>query len=318
MKPLSLKIIHFFFITVFVNTLQAQILDDIHYYVTDRKAVNAFFETNFNAKQMADQPMNPLAFINFLQINPQQSTINISAQGPFAGIKVGDPKRWEKTLVKPAAANPAVYGVHWVCFATKNLQKSTQQLLKNGAIAANKNIKLPLETATKTATFYTPDYNLIVLVERKYIKKSKFTIDHLQFLVNNLKSEVEFYTTILGAKILKKKPHSVKLEVGRHIFILSEPEGLVIDREQVIKKESSKFIPGIDHIGFLYKDFEAMTQAYNSAIEKGYKGLMKPTQMMYYDKPTPYTFGILFSPEGFQIEFEIEAGGRYGPRTVRK
>lgn len=296
----------------------AQILDDIHYYVTDRKASNTFFEKNFGAKQMADQPMNPLGFINFLQIHPRQTTINISAQGPFPGIRVGDPKRWEKALVNPSATNPPVYGVHWVAFATKNLQKAIGHFEKNGAIRASQNIKLPLEPNAKTATFYTPDYNLIVLVERKKGKVSKagFAIDHCQFLVEKLKPEIEFYEKILDAKILQKAPHVAKIEVGRHIFVLAEPEGVLIDRESVLKKEATKFYPGIDHIGFLYQDTEAMNQAYNKAVAAGYRGLMKPTPMLYYDKPTPYTFGILFSPEGFQVEFEIEKGGRYGPRTA--
>jgi catechol 2,3-dioxygenase-like lactoylglutathione lyase family enzyme len=307
-----------FILLVVSGTAQSQILDDIHYYVTDRKAANAFFEHNFGAKQMADQPMNPLGFINFLQIHPRQTTINLSAQGPFPGIRVGDPKRWEKSLVKPDAANPPVYGVHWVAFATKNLPKSVAQFEKNGAVRAAQNLQLPLEPNAKTATFYTPEFNLIVLVERKKAKVSKagYAIDHCQFIVEKLKPELEFYEKILGAKVVKKAPHVAQIEVGKHIFILSEPEGLLMDRDVIVKKEANKFYPGIDHIGFLYKDAAAMNDAYQKAVNAGYRGLMKPTPMLYYDKPTPYTFGILFSPEGFQVEFEIESGGRYGPRTL--
>ena len=298
----------------FLGNLKAQILDDVHYYVTDRKATNTFFEKNFSAKQMADNPMNPLAFINFLQIKQGQTTVNISAQGPFPGIKVGDPKRWEKTLVKPGATNPPVYGVYWLSISTKNLKKTLRKLKKNGVEMADVKIKLPLESNAKFATIWTPDYNLLVLVERPNSKN--FAIDHLQFLVSKLEPELQFYVETLGAKIIQKAPHTAKIEVGNHIFVLSEPEGLVIDRDIVIKKDASTFIPGIDHIGFLYAKDEDMTAAYQKATSLGFKGLMQPTKMLYYNKPTPYTFGILFSPEGFQIEFETENGGRYGPRTA--
>jgi hypothetical protein len=38
---------------------------------------------------------------------------------------------------------------------------------------------------------------------------------------------------------------------------------------------------------------------------------------MYYDKPTPYTFCILMSPDNLQIELEQE-DGRTGGRTMYK
>jgi hypothetical protein len=43
--------------------------------------------------------------------------------------------------------------------------------------------------------------------------------------------------------------------------------------------------------------------------------LLKPTLFNYFDKPTPYAFGILFSPDGLQCEMYTEVG-RVGPRTV--
>jgi catechol 2,3-dioxygenase-like lactoylglutathione lyase family enzyme len=296
---------------------KAQILDDIHYYVADRKGLNDFFEKNFGAKQMADQPMNPLGFINFLQIQPKQTTINISPQGPFPGIRVGDPKRWEKSLIKNTSNSGYLYGAIWTCLSTKNLAKSVATLKKNGVEVLSKKIKLPTDPTANAVIVWTPEYNPLVLVERKKgTFKTKYAIDHVQFLVEKLEPEVKFYEQILGAKVLAKEPHTTKLLVGNHVFVLSEPEGLVVDRETVKYKEASKFYPGIDHIGFLYKDAQGMNDAYDKAVKAGYKGLMKPTQMLYFDKPTPYTFGIIFSPSGFQVEFEIESGGRYGPRTV--
>ncbi len=296
---------------------QAQILDDVHYYVTDRKATNAFFEKHFGAKQMADQPMNPLAFINFLQINPHQTTINVSPQGPFAGIRVGDPKRWEKTLVKPSPTNTEqTFGAHWLCFSTKNLEKSLTKLQKNGVEVAEVKITLPLEPNAKVKAVWTPDYNLLLLVERQKQKAStEFAIDHLQFLVADVAKTTKFYEDILNAKIIAKDAHSAKIEVGKHTFVLSEPEGLGLERTTVIQKDPKKFYPGIDHIGFLYRNLEEVEGVFKKSVALNHLALMKPTRMMYFDKPTPYTFCIIFNPDNYQVEMEIEEGGRYGPRT---
>ena len=92
------------------------ILDDIHYYVSDsskRQVAIDYFKTFFKGREMAEQPMNPLTFIDFVSLRPDESTINISSPGPFPGIKVGDPKRWEREKIKPDAKNPAMYGVRY-------------------------------------------------------------------------------------------------------------------------------------------------------------------------------------------------------------
>jgi catechol 2,3-dioxygenase-like lactoylglutathione lyase family enzyme len=304
--------------TIFLYTTQAaaQILDDVHYYVTDRKATNTFFETNFGAKQMAELPMNPLVFINFLQINPAQTTINVSPQGPFEGIKVGDPKRWIKTLAKPSLDNPLVYGPHWTCLSTRNLTKSLQKLQANGVQVATQNLVIPTEPNAKTAVVYTPDLNTLLLVERpKQSKTTEYQIDHVLFLVENLATELKFYQDVIGTIILKQTPNMAMVEIGRHFFIFAEPEAIGLNRAQVVKKEAGKFYPGIDHIGFLYKDLATLNSTCDRATALGYEFLKKPSLMYYYDKPTPYTFGILFSPSGFQVELEIEEGGRYGART---
>ncbi len=307
------------YLTLFVlysNQVAAQILDDVHYYVTDRKATNTFFETNFGAKQMAELPMNPLVFINFLQINPAQTTINVSPQGPFAGIKVGDPKRWIKTLATPSLDNPPIYGPHWACLSTRNLTKSLQKLQANGVKIGTQSLTIPTEPTAKTAVVYTPDLNILLLVERpKQSKVTEYQIDHVLFLVENLATELKFYKDVIGTTVLKQTPQMAMIEVGRHIFIFVEPEAIGLSRAQVVKKEAGKFYPGIDHIGFLYKDLVTLNNTCDKAAALGYEFLKKPSLMYYYDKPTPYTFGILFSPSGFQVELEIEEGGRYGART---
>ncbi|MBC7621985.1 MAG: hypothetical protein H7232_01200, partial [Aeromicrobium sp.] len=93
-------------------------LDDIHCYSVAHDKMKPFFITHFGAKVMREQPTNPLRFIDFLAISPTQSTINLSPKGPFEGVRVGDPKRWEKETVPPAATLPAMYGVHWIAFTT--------------------------------------------------------------------------------------------------------------------------------------------------------------------------------------------------------
>ena len=91
-----------------------------------------------------------------------------------------------------------------------------------------------------------------------------------------------------------------------------QPAALGLERDKVIKRDPKLFRSNIDHIGFLYAD---ATPAYENAAKLGYQFLLKPTLFNYFDKPTPYAFGILFSPDGLQVEMYTEVG-RIGPRTV--
>lgn len=295
------------------------LLDDIHYYVSDssvREVANNYFKTFFKGRAMAEQEMNPLSFIDFILLRPDESTINISSPGPFPGVKVGDPKRWFREKIKPSASNPPMYGVRWVAFNTKNIRKTVKKLLKAGYNFAMEDFTLPTEPDVNAVAMYGFDYNIIVLVERPKMKKQKteFGIDHLQLLVNNLEDNVKFYQTVLAAEIIDKKERSTVLKIGNHKFVLSEPEALGLVREQVIERDPKKFVANIDHLGFLYDEIEP---AFYGAKANNYKVIMEPKTLMYYDKPTPYTFCILMSPDNLQIELEQE-DGRTTARKIYK
>jgi catechol 2,3-dioxygenase-like lactoylglutathione lyase family enzyme len=292
-------------------------LDDIHYYVSDssvRLTANNYFKKFFAAKAMAEQPMNPLTFIDFLLLRPEQSTINISSPGPFPGIKVGDPKRWMRDKVEPSAKNPPMYGVHWLAISTRNLKKTVKKMLKSGYDFAAENFTLPMEPNTNAVAMFGFDYNIIVIVERPEKAVTPNGIDHLQILVKNLEENLTFYQNVLGAEVLDKKSRSVLLKIGKHKFVLSEPESLGYDREQVISRDPKKFVANIDHRGFLYEDVEP---AFYAAQANNCKVVMEPRQMMFYDKPTPYNFCILMSPDGLQIELEEESGRISGRKTYK-
>ena len=288
-------------------------LDDLHYYSVAYDKMKAFFITHFGAKPMREQPTNPLRFIDFLAISPTQSTINLSPKGPFEGVRVGDPKRWEKETVPPAATLPAMYGVHWIAFTTNNLTKSLATLEANGVSVASRSFKLPGQPNPKAAAVHTPDYNLIVLVERPDAKlNSAYAIDHIQLLVGSVADNVKFYSDVFRGVVKSRNDQATLMEIGKHLFVLSEPAALGLERDKVIKRDPRQFRSNIDHIGFLYAD--AMP-AYENAAKLGYQFLLKPTPFNYFDKPTPYAFGILFSPDGLQCEMYTEVG-RVGPRTI--
>jgi catechol 2,3-dioxygenase-like lactoylglutathione lyase family enzyme len=285
------------------------ILDDIHYYVSDsskRQVAKDYFKTFFQGREMAEQPMNPLTFIDFVSLRPDESTINISSPGPFPGIKVGDPKRWEREKIAPDPKNPPMYGVRWLAINTKSIKKTVKKLLKAGYDFAMEDFTLPTEPDVNAVAMWGFDYNIIVLVERPKMKaKTPFGIDHLQLLVKNLEDNIKFYQDVLSAEVLEKTGRSAVLKIGNHKFVLSEPEVLGLSREQVIERDPKKFVANIDHLGFLYEDVEP---AFYGAKANNYKIVMEPRPLMVYDKPTPYTFCILMSPDNLQIELEEEEG----------
>ena len=256
-------------------------LDDLHYYSVAHDKMKAFFITHFGAKPMREQPTNPLRFIDFLAISPTQSTINLSPKGPFEGVRVGDPKRWEKETVPPAATLPAMYGVHWIAFTTNSLAESLATLEANGVSVASRSFKLPGQPITKAAAVHTPDYNLIVLVERPDAKlNSAYAIDHIQLLVGSVNDNVKFYSEVFRGVVKSRNDQATLMEIGKHLFVLSEPEAVGLERETVVKRDPKQFRSNIDHIGFLYAD---AIPAYENAAKLGYKFLLKPTLFNYFD-----------------------------------
>ena len=295
------------------------LLDDIHYYVSDstmREVANNYFKTFFKGRAMAEQNTNPLAFTDFISLRPDESTINISSPGPFPGVKLDESKKWYREKVAPSASNPPMFGVRWLAFNTKNIRKTVKKLLKAGYTFAMEDFTLPTEPDVNAVAMYGFDYNIIVLVERPKMKKQKteYGIDHLQLLVNNLEENVKFYQTVLAAEIIDKKERSTVLKIGNHRFVLSEPEALGLVREQVVERDPKKFVANIDHLGFLYDEIEP---AFYGAKANNYRVIMEPKQLIYFDKPTPYTFCILMSPDNLQIELEQEDGRTSARKTYK-
>lgn len=307
------------FLSENISAQKPILLDDIHYYVSDslvRDMANNYFKTFFKGRAMAEQNMNPMAFIDFISLRPDESTINISSSGPFKGVKVIDEKRWIREKVTPSASNPPMYGVRWLAFNTKSIRKTVKKLLKAGYQFAMEDFVLPTEPDVNAVAMYGFDYNIFVLVERPKMNKTKteFGIDHLQLLVNNLEENVKFYQTVLAAEIIDKKERSTVLKVGNHKLVLSEPEALGLVREQVVERDPKKFVANIGHLGFLYDEIEP---AFYGAKANNYNVIIEPKQLMYYDKPTPYTFCILMSPDNLQIVLTQEEG-RTSARKIYK
>jgi len=288
-------------------------LDDVHYYTLDREACNQFFETNYGTRAMLEDSSNPFQFIDFQLVKSGQSTINISKQGPFPGIKVGDPKRWERTLIQPSPNNPPRYGIHWLALGTQNLDAQISKLKGNGVKFIDENVKLP-HSNQKAALCYGPDYNLILNVESRGLGENEYGVDHLMLLVKDLEANINFYKDVFGGEVKSRKDDFVEMLIGKHTFILAEPSALGIDAAIVAERDQTVFRPDIDHLGFLYEDIQP---AYDYAVSKGHTFLSKPVPISYFGRATLYTFAITYSPDGLQCELFQEAG-RLGSRKKYK
>ncbi len=295
------------------DSLQPIMLDDIHYYTLDRQKTNQFFIQNFGAKPMQGSGENPLSFIDFLQIHPEQSTINVSAQGPFPGIAVVDSSRWEREVVKPSPNLPPMYGVHWLALSTSDLAKTTEQLKANGVEFISEDFNLPNDSKAKAIAVWGPDYNRVIVLE-KPAQDTPYRIDHLMILVENLDENVKFYEEVYQGEVTQENGSSVEMEMGKHRFILAEPEVLGLSKDKVLARDARKFRPNIDHIGFHYLDTRPPFEA---AQRKGYQFVLTPTRLNYYEKPSAYTFAITFSPDSLQCEMYSDEF-RTGPRTEVK
>ncbi|NJO99180.1 MAG: hypothetical protein HC764_26955 [Pleurocapsa sp. CRU_1_2] len=113
---------------------------------------------------------------------------------------------------------------------------------------------------------------------------------------------------------MEKTGRSAVLKIGNHKFVLSEPEVLGLVREQVAERDPKKFVANIDHLSFLYEDVEP---AFYGAKANNYNIIMEPRKLMFYDKPTPYTFCTLMSPDNLQIELKEEEGRVTGRKMYK-
>ena len=284
----------FCFIIISFNTVAQKpiLLDNIHYYVSDPSVQNLavdYFVTFFKGREMAEQVTNPLPFIDIISLRPDEATLNISSPEPLSSIRLAVTNPLSREKVKLSATIIPMYGVRWVAFNTTNIRSTVRKLLKAGYTFAAENFILPTEPEVNAVAMYGFDNNIIVLVERPNMKnmKTEFGIDHLQLLVNNLEDNVKFYQTVLAAQVIDKIDRSTVLKIGNTRFVLSEPEALGLVREGVIKRDLNKFVPNVDHLGFLYDEIEP---AFYGAKANNYIIPVEPRQMIYNKEPTPYTY----------------------------
>lgn len=311
----------FIFLIFVIDSLAQKpiMLDNIHYYVSDtsqKKVATDYFKTFFNGREMMGQPTHPLAFIDFVLLRPDEATFNISSIDQFFGIQNIGSQYKKQEEVKLDAKNRAMYGVHWVAINTKNIKKTVKKLLKAGYDFAVQDFSLPTEPDINAVAMWGFDNNIFVLVERPKLKaKTPFGVDHLQLLVKNLEDNVKFYQDVLSAEVLEKSGRSAVLKICNHKFVLSEPEVLGFSREQVAERDTNKFVANIDHLGFLYDDIEP---AFYAAKANNYNIIIEPKLLIINDKPTPYTFCILNSPDNLQIELEEEVGRLSGRKLYKE
>jgi len=129
-----------------------------------------------------------------------------------------------------------------------------------------------------------------------------------------LAANVKFYSDVFRGEVISQEEGYTVMNVANHYMVLATPRAINLTPENVVKRDSKIYRPDIDHLGFLYED---VTPAYNHAVSLDYKFLSPPNKIMYFEKPTLYTFAILMSPDGLQCEMYQEEG-RVSSRTTYK
>jgi catechol 2,3-dioxygenase-like lactoylglutathione lyase family enzyme len=290
------------------------LLDDIHYYVRDRKAAEAFFIERFAARVIPHPGPKSLEFITFLSLRPGQGTINVSLRGPFPGISVEDPNRWKREVVEPSENLPPKYGVYWLGIRAPFLNQTLTRLEIEGVRVTQRMLSLPHDILARAALIEGPDFNQIALVERKQRPRPNpddqriwgdFSIDHLMLLVKSVKENEQFLRDVFAGRVIGRRPRVTTMKIADATIVLAEPEALGFKREQVQTHDPRKFRYGIDHLGFLYADVKAAVEA---AKAKGYRFLLDGVRMRYFDTPTVYTCAITFNPDGLRFEMVQEDG----------
>lgn len=290
-------------------------LDDIHFIVSDEEAAVTFFQKHFGAREMA-HPGDRFDLVRFLSLKWQDPTITITAIGPYDDLPPERNKRWlDAKIVSPKSDNgKAVFGPQWLAISTPSIVKAREQLLKEGAFIAKDKISLPMEPNTRAFSIYGPDGVEIVIVERpnENFGNSKYAIDHIQFMVKNIKETQTFFEEVFAAKPMLKKNKTLGLKIADANLIFSEPKEFGFHYKEVVARQKEGTIRiGLDHLGFL---FQNITSAVDQAILNDYKPIFEPQRYVYKNKPTVYTFTAFSTPEFFNIEM-VQVDGRIGPHA---
>ncbi|MCI0339029.1 MAG: VOC family protein [Acidobacteria bacterium] len=328
MKVLLALVFAFVFILTSVFALQPRtkpapvLLDDIRYYVSDRRAAEEFFTNILAARVMPHPGTKPLEFITFLSLRPGEGTINISPLGPFAGVTPGSLNRWELEVIEPEIDLPPMYGVYWLGIRTSFLNQTLTRLEIEGVRVTQRMLSLPHDILARAAMVEGPDFNQIALVERKLSQRQAandksvwgdFGIDHLLLLVKSARENEVFFREVFGGRVNGRRPHMTTMKVADATIVLAEPEVLGLKRENVMPRDPKKLRFGINQIGFLYVDVRAVVEM---AKAKGYRFLLDDTRMNYDGQPTPYTIAITNSPDGLPCQM-IQEDGRTGARIKK-
>jgi catechol 2,3-dioxygenase-like lactoylglutathione lyase family enzyme len=296
------------------------LFDHIHYYVTDRRAAEAFFIERFAAQVIPLPGPRPLEFVTFLNLRAGEGTISISPRGPFKGIParggVGE-------AIEPKEDSPPIHGVYWLALRTSSLNRTLTRLEIEGVRVTQRTLRMPHDMFARAVMIEGPDFSNIALVERRDTQGSKrgervvwgeFGIDHIMLLVPDVKITEGFFRNVYAAKVMARRPSTTTLKIADATIVLAEPEALGLQRESVKAPDMQRFRYGVDHLGFLYADIKA---AVESAKMKGYTFLSESTRLNYFDQPTVYTLATIMSPDGLRCEM-FQEDGRTGPHTPSK
>jgi catechol 2,3-dioxygenase-like lactoylglutathione lyase family enzyme len=293
------------------------LLDDIHYYFSDLEGAVEFFKRHFGAREGV-HPGEPIDFITFLVFRPGEGSINLSPKGPFAGVGLRAEERWlKREVVEPSSDAAPYYGVHWLALKTPSLGEALDRLESEGVTIVDLDWTLPAEPESRAALLWGPDFNRIVIVERPEMDGgvSRFGIDHLELLVSDLDATARLLEGAFQGEVLATLEGTRVVQVADGTLVLSEPEALGLARDLVESLEAdTKIRFGVDHLGWLYEEIDA---AFEAASARGFSFVFGPIPFLYFDRPTPYRFCALRTPDGLQLETVTEEG-RTGPRTEFK
>jgi catechol 2,3-dioxygenase-like lactoylglutathione lyase family enzyme len=290
------------------------LLDDIHYYVRDRKAAEAFFIERFAARVIPHPGPKSLEFITFLSLRSGQGTINVSPRGPFPGISVDDSNYWQRKVFEPSEDLRPKYGVYWLGIRAPFLNLTLTMLEIEGVRVTQRMLSLPHDILARAALIEGPDSSQIALVERKQRKRPNpedrrvwgdFGIDHLMLLVKSARDNERFLRDVFAGRVIGRRPFVTTMKVADATIVLSEPEALGLKRDQVQTHDPGQFSYGVDHLGFLYTDVRA---AVESAKAKGYRFLRDDARVRYFGTPTVYTSAVTYNPDGLRFEMVQEDG----------
>jgi len=176
----------------------------------------------------------------------------------------------------PGPNLPPSFGIWWLALRTPQLDPALADLRNKGISLAEERLYLPAGRLSKAAMVLMPDYQRLVLVERREaVSLNGYAIDHLQLLVEDIRANVKFFKEVLGAEVMLKDDRGTVLYVGGQMIVLSEPEGLGLAPAQV-----AQFRPHLNRFGVnrLIFQYDSLPAALAWAEKKGWAFYQEPRQ----------------------------------------